>query len=179
MRLKQTQSCMVKITEDTSGFLSQTWFQIPKKFWQCKYLMYCIFQHQQKGSEGQQQQLKMTSDVTSKFPWCCRASVSWSGKEVLDVASDDPPDEALSCRRRTWDVPYNRLFFPLLMPLACGRQSRCLGWTYKLPRGQKFSIKLSALSVGFPLRRPLKLIKRPEFTNSPGVGFINHPKCSL
>ena len=27
-----------------------------------------------------------------------------SGKEALDVASDDPPDEALSCRRRTWDV---------------------------------------------------------------------------
>ena len=25
--------------------------------------------------EGQQQQLKTTSDVTSKFPWCCRASV--------------------------------------------------------------------------------------------------------
>ena len=28
-----------------------------------------------------------------------------SGKEALDVASDDPPDEALSCRRRAWDVP--------------------------------------------------------------------------
>ena len=26
-------------------------------------------------AEGEQQQLKMTSDVTSKFPWCCRASV--------------------------------------------------------------------------------------------------------
>ena len=25
--------------------------------------------------------------------------------EALDVASDDPPDEALSCRRRAWDVP--------------------------------------------------------------------------
>ena len=23
----------------------------------------------------------------------------------LDVASDDPPDEALSCRRRAWRVP--------------------------------------------------------------------------
>ena len=44
----------------------------------------------------QQQQLKTTSDVTSKFPWCCRASVLWSGKEALDVASDDPPDEALT-----------------------------------------------------------------------------------
>ena len=32
--------------------------------------------------------------------------VLWSGKEALDVASDDPPDEALSCRRRAWDVPY-------------------------------------------------------------------------
>ena len=38
-----------------------------------------------------------TSDVTSKFPWCCRASVLWSGKEALHVASDEPPDEALSC----------------------------------------------------------------------------------
>ena len=49
-------------------------------------------------AEGQQQQLKTTSDVTSQFPWCCRASVLWSVKEALDVASDDPPDEALSCR---------------------------------------------------------------------------------
>ena len=47
----------------------------------------------------------MTSDVTSKFPLCCRASVLRSGEEALDVASDDPPDEALSCRRRTWDAP--------------------------------------------------------------------------
>ena len=38
------------------------------------------------------------SDVTSKFPWCCRASVLWSGKEALDVASDDR-------HRRAWDVP--------------------------------------------------------------------------
>ena len=36
-------------------------------------------------------------------------------------------------------------FSPVLKPLACGRQSRCLGWTYKLPGGQIFSIKLSAL----------------------------------
>ena len=27
-------------------------------------------------------------------------------KEALDVASDDPPDDALSCRRRAWDAPY-------------------------------------------------------------------------
>ena len=25
---------------------------------------------------------------------------------AFDVASDDPPDEALSCRRRAWDLPY-------------------------------------------------------------------------
>ena len=55
--------------------------------------------------QQQQQQLKTTSDVTSKFPWCCRASALWSGKEALDVASDDPPDEALSCRRCAWDIP--------------------------------------------------------------------------
>ena len=28
------------------------------------------------------------------------------------------------------------VFFPVLRPLACGRQSRCLGRTYKLPGGQ-------------------------------------------
>ena len=71
------------------------------------------------------------------------------------------------------------VFFPVLKPLACGRQSRCLGGTYKLPRGQKFRIKLSPLSIGFPQRRPLNLIKRPEFINSPGVPFTNHPACSL
>ena len=32
--------------------------------------------------QQQQQQLKTTSDVTSKFLWCCRASVLWSGKET-------------------------------------------------------------------------------------------------
>ena len=62
-------------------------------------------QQQQQQHQQQQQQLKTTSDATSKFPWCCRASVLWSIKEALDVASDDPPDEALGCRRRTWDVP--------------------------------------------------------------------------
>ena len=71
------------------------------------------------------------------------------------------------------------IFFPLLKPLACGRQSQCLGWTYELLRGQKFSIKLSPLSVGFPQRRPLNLIKRPRFINSPGVRFINHSAGSL
>ena len=35
-------------------------------------------------------------------------------------------------------------FFPVLKPLACGRQSRCLGWTYKLPGGQR-------LVLSFPL----------------------------
>ena len=32
------------------------------------------------------------------------------------------------------------VFFPVLKPLAYGRQSRCLGWTYKLPGCQKFSL---------------------------------------
>ena len=53
------------------------------------------------------------------------------------------------------------------------------GWTYKLPGGQNFSIKISPLSVGFPQRRPLSLIKRPKFINSPGVRFINHPASNL
>ena len=73
-------------------------------------------------------------------------------------------------------------FFPVLKPLACGRRSRCLGWTCKLLGGQKFSIRLSALSEGFPQGRPLNLIKRPQFINSPGaiyespcVQLINNP----
>ena len=42
-----------------------------------------------------------------------------------------------------------------------------------MPRGQKFCLKLSPLSVGFRQRRPLSLIKRPQLVNSPGVHFIN------
>ena len=66
--------------------------------------------------------------------------------------------------------------FPVRKPLACGRQSRCLGWTYKLPRGQKFSIKLSALSVGFPQRRPLKFNKKTRVYKLPR-GAIYKPPC--
>ena len=57
--------------------------------------------------------------------------------------------------------------FSVLKPLAGSRQSRCRGWTYKLPGGQKFNIKLSALCVGFSHRRPLNLIKRPQFAKLP------------
>ena len=34
-------------------------------------------------AEGQQQQLKTTSDVTSKFPWCSRACEPWSANREL------------------------------------------------------------------------------------------------
>ena len=37
------------------------------------------------------------------------------------------------------------VFFPFLTPLTCGRQSRCLGWTYKLLSDQKFSSEPSPL----------------------------------
>ena len=60
-----------------------------------------------------------------------------------------------------WQCKCVMFFFPVLKPLTCCRQSRCLGWTYKVPGGQKFSIKLSPLSVGFPQRRPLNLVKDP------------------
>ena len=72
--------------------------------------------------------------------------------------------------------------FPVLKPLACGRQSRWLAWTYILPRGQKFSIKISPLSIfsplsiAFPQRRPLNLIKRPGVYKLPG-GAIYKPPC--
>ena len=52
---------------------------------------------------------------------------------------------------------------------------------YKLPGGQKFSIKLSLLSVGFPQRRPLNLIKRPRFINSllPRGAIYKPPRAQL
>ena len=67
--------------------------------------------------------------------------------------------------------------FPVLKSLACGRQSRCLGWTYKLPGGEEFSIELSPLSVGFPQRRPLNLIKRPTPIYKLPRGAIYKPPC--
>ena len=57
-------------------------------------------------------------------------------------------------------------FFLSWSPSLWGRQSRRPSWTYKLRGGRKFSIKLSPLSVGFPQRRPLNLIKWPQFINS-------------
>ena len=57
------------------------------------------FQHQRMGSNNNQQQLKTTSDVTSKFPRVV-ALLYCEVEQALDVESDDPPDEALSCRRR-------------------------------------------------------------------------------
>ena len=71
-------------------------------------------------NKQQQQQLKTTSDVTSKFSWCCRASVLRSGKEALDVASDDPPNEALSCRRRARNVPYRSDGVSKIVLRSCG-----------------------------------------------------------
>ena len=55
------------------------------------------------------------------------------------------------------------------------RQTIKVGWTYKLPRGQKFRFTLSPLSVGFPQRRPRNLIKIPPFISSPGP--IYTPPC--
>ena len=66
-----------------------------------------IFQHQRKGNNNDSKRHLM---YHPKFPRCCRASVLWIGKKALDVASDDPPDEALSCHRRVWDVPKNFVF---------------------------------------------------------------------
>ena len=71
------------------------------------------------------------------------------------------------------------VFLPVLKPLACGRQSRCLGWTYKLPGGYKFSIKLSPLSVGFPQRRPLNLIKKNPIYKLPRGSIYKLPCVQL
>ena len=101
----------------------------------------------------------------------------WEGKVVHRKSSGCFLETDLSFY---WQCKYLMYcIFPVLKPLAYSRQSRCRGWTYKLPGCQKFSIELSALSVGFPQRRPSNLIKRPQFINSPGVRFKTHPACSL
>ena len=63
--------------------------------------------------------------------------------------------------------------FPVLKSLACGRQSQCLGWTYKLLGDQFLVIKPSPLSVGFPQRRPSNLINRPFLQY---IKFLHCPK---
>ena len=67
--------------------------------------------------------------------------------------------------------------FSVLKPLTCGRQSRCQGWTYKLPGGQKFSFKLSHLSVGFPQNKKTGVYKLPRgaIYKPPCVQLINIP----
>ena len=81
--------------------------------------------------------------------------------------------------KNIWQCKYLMYcIFSILKPLTCGRQSRCPGWAYKLPGGQKFSFKLSRPSVGLPQRTPSNLIKRPRFINSPGVRFIKTILCA-
>ena len=76
-----------------------------------------------------------------------------------------------------WQCKYLMYYiFPVLKPLPCWKQSRCLGWVCKLPGGQKLSFKLSPLSVGFPQRKPLNLIDKLQFMNSPR-GAIYKPPC--
>ena len=58
--------------------------------------------------QGQQLQLKQTSDATSELRLCCRASVCHSGKGTLDVASGAPRDEGRSCRCRPSILYRNR-----------------------------------------------------------------------
>ena len=69
-------------------------------------------------SQGQQLQLKRTSDATSLLRSCCRASVSHNGKGSLDVAFRAP---GRSCRCRPFDISY--LLFVYLfrspLPRAC------------------------------------------------------------
>ena len=51
-------------------------------------------------AQRQQLQRKQTSDATSLWRLCCRASFCHSGKGTLDVASRGPRDEGRSCRCR-------------------------------------------------------------------------------
>ena len=69
------------------------------------------------------------------------------------------------------------VFFLSWSPSLAADNLSSLRWAYKLLGSQKFSLKLSPLSVGFPQRRPLNWIERPQFTKSPGLWFISHPAC--
>ena len=114
------------------------------------------------------------SAAVSRIPWeFISSQLRRDSKEPLTFPRKNDSFRDWQCKYLMYCI------FPVLKPLACGRQSRCLGWTYKLRGGKKISSRLSLLSVGFPQRRPLNLIKRPRFINSPGVRFINHPACSL
>ena len=41
------------------------------------------------------------------------------------------------------------VFFPVLKRLACGKQSSCLGWIYKLSGGKESSLKLPLFLLDF------------------------------
>ena len=75
------------------------------------------------------------------------------------------PSTIFRLTMQIFDVLY---FFLSWSPSLAADGHGALGWTYKLPGGQKFSIKLSPLSLGFPQTRPSNLIKSPRFINFPG-----------
>ena len=50
--------------------------------------------------------------------------------------------------------------FPVLKPLTCGSKSRCLGWIYKLPGGQKFSFKTFPSFCRISTEKTFKLNKK-------------------
>ena len=57
------------------------------------------------------------------------------------------------------------------------RGSRCPTWTYKLPSGQKFSLKLPSFA-GFH-RKGLKFSRKTPVYKLPEMQFIKHPASSL
>ena len=67
--------------------------------------------------------------------------------------------------------------FPVLKPLACGRQSQCLGWTYKLPGGQKFSIKTFASFCRISTEKTFKFNKMTPVYELPR-GAVYKPPCA-
>ena len=59
--------------------------------------------------------------------------------------------------------------------VTCGRQSRCLGWTYKLPGSQKFNIKLP-LFLWISTEKTFKFNKKTPVYKLPR-GAIYKPPC--
>ena len=67
---------------------------------------------------GQPQPLQPTSDVTSKFPGCSRASVVGIGIEALAVATRHPPDDDLQLSSSRLDTFPISGILATLVPLS-------------------------------------------------------------
>ena len=76
--------------------------------------------------------------------------------------------------------------FPVLKPFACGRQSRCLGWIYKLPSGLKLVLNFPSFcrnstekAFNFIKNAVIYKLPRGAINKPPCVPFINNPSFAI